>query len=564
MEVSRHPPSCGIKNLYPLLLNAIQDDLASLVKKWEARVGAKETEITMKMGRKVWTPKTFCPHSRTVTTLSSPFLVSSPSLEDEELRELKELLRWPDPHGIVSLNSSTSPLNFECHILHPKAKYSVGDYLEVVLTTQDHWKRPKTYGGDFFRAKLHTPKLKAGVTGLVTDHQNGTYTISFLLLWVGEVQISIRLVHSSEVVQIMKKARDLRPDKVYFQGHFQRNGTEETTECNMEIPGRPVCKYEDQRNGETWVCVRPKNLPCDSLVYHSVGGYRKVTNKTEDSLMARELTDQELALQIPPVHVISSNSLEFTGTKQLQLPACCPGVVATQPSGFYYNDMWMTLACSHKRFPTSAEASTCLKGKIIHMFGDSTLRQWWEYLLRFIPTIRQIDLHVGYKSGPLMAVDPGNGLVIHWRAHGSPLRTDKTMIADLHYMANDIANIGGGPDVVIVFTIWAHFTTHPVEMYIRRVRNIRRSIAELLTRSPKTTVIIKTANTGYKSIYGSDWLSLQLDMILRKMFSELPVAVVDAWDMTSCHYLRDDIHPGKIIIQNEVDMFLSFICPHST
>ncbi|KAJ1118911.1 hypothetical protein NDU88_007098 [Pleurodeles waltl] len=45
MEVSRHPTSCSIKNLYPLLLNAIQDDLASMVKKWEARVGAKETEV---------------------------------------------------------------------------------------------------------------------------------------------------------------------------------------------------------------------------------------------------------------------------------------------------------------------------------------------------------------------------------------------------------------------------------------------------------------------------------------------------------------------------------------
>ncbi|KAJ1117779.1 hypothetical protein NDU88_005975 [Pleurodeles waltl] len=55
MEVSRHPTSCGIKNLYPLLLNAIQDDLVSLVKKWEARVGAKETEVceSMEMARTV-------------------------------------------------------------------------------------------------------------------------------------------------------------------------------------------------------------------------------------------------------------------------------------------------------------------------------------------------------------------------------------------------------------------------------------------------------------------------------------------------------------------------------
>ncbi|KAJ1177754.1 hypothetical protein NDU88_003006 [Pleurodeles waltl] len=55
MEVSQHPTSCGIKNLYPLLLNAIQDDLALLVKKWEGRVVAKETEVceSMEMARTV-------------------------------------------------------------------------------------------------------------------------------------------------------------------------------------------------------------------------------------------------------------------------------------------------------------------------------------------------------------------------------------------------------------------------------------------------------------------------------------------------------------------------------
>ncbi|KAJ1166922.1 hypothetical protein NDU88_007317 [Pleurodeles waltl] len=55
IEVLRHPTSCGIKNLYPLLLNAIQDDLALLVKKWGGRVGAKETEVceSMEMARSV-------------------------------------------------------------------------------------------------------------------------------------------------------------------------------------------------------------------------------------------------------------------------------------------------------------------------------------------------------------------------------------------------------------------------------------------------------------------------------------------------------------------------------
>ncbi|KAJ1083288.1 hypothetical protein NDU88_003447 [Pleurodeles waltl] len=55
MEVSRHRTSCGIKNLYPLLLSTIQDHLVLLVKKWEGRVGAKEAEVceSMEMARTV-------------------------------------------------------------------------------------------------------------------------------------------------------------------------------------------------------------------------------------------------------------------------------------------------------------------------------------------------------------------------------------------------------------------------------------------------------------------------------------------------------------------------------
>ncbi|KAJ1203924.1 hypothetical protein NDU88_007705 [Pleurodeles waltl] len=45
MEVGGQPTSCGIKNLYPLLLNSAQDDMALLVKKWEGRLGAKELEV---------------------------------------------------------------------------------------------------------------------------------------------------------------------------------------------------------------------------------------------------------------------------------------------------------------------------------------------------------------------------------------------------------------------------------------------------------------------------------------------------------------------------------------
>jgi hypothetical protein len=82
----------------------------------------------------------------------------------------------------------------------------------------------------------------------------------------------------------------------------------------------------------------------------------------------------------------------------------------------------------------------------------------------------------------------------------------------------------------------------------------------LLAREPSTLVVIKLANTGYKSVYGSDWLT-QVNRLLRAAFAGLRVAFVDAWDMTSSLALPDSIHPGRLIVQNEVALFLSFICP---
>ncbi|XP_030044084.1 NXPE family member 3 [Microcaecilia unicolor] len=492
--------------------------------------------------------------STTAPTPSTP----TPWQVSEEVKMLKELIKWPEPQGTTYFISSTSPQNCDYRILNPRAKYSVGETLEVLLTARDHQKRPKSYGGDFFLAKLHSPKLKAGVTGSVKDHWNGTYTITFLLLWPGDAVVSIQLIHSSEAVSIIKRVRDTSPNKVYFYGYFQRNGAAETTECNMEIPQRPVCEYIDPGTGEKWVCVRPKQLSCSSLVYHSMGNYRRVTTTEEDGFLAGAVTNQKLQERVPAITVLAGKR----SLGEPQPPICTPGLSTPNPSGFYYQDAWTSRICASKRFPDPSDISKCLRGKVVYMFGDSTLRQWWEYLLDVVPSLKQIDLHVSYKSGPLIAADTENNILIQWRGHGNPLRTEKTMVANLHYMANDIDAIGGGPDVVIAFTLWAHFTTFPVEWYIRRVRIIRQAVTDLLQRSPQTTVIIKSANTGYKTVYGSDWLSFQLDIILRRMFLGVPVAIVDAWQMTSCHYLLDNIHPGRVIIQNEVDLFLSHICPH--
>ncbi|XP_077117860.1 NXPE family member 3-like isoform X1 [Ranitomeya variabilis] len=476
------------------------------------------------------------------------------------LSELLELIDWPEPPSTVSHASfSTSPKNCDYHLLNPRDTYRIGESLQVLITARDHFGQPKNYGGDFFQAKLHSGKVKAGVTGQVKDHGNGSYVATFLLPWTGEAEVHIRLIHSSEAVDVLKKKRESHPGKVYFNGYFRYNGRSAVAECNLQIAGKDVCTYIDPVSGDKWHCVRPQNLPCHSLIFHSMGGYRKVTNALEDSLFSGSVTDKTISGTVPPIIIKPDERFSDLLSK---LPICKSGLNISQPSGFYNGDIWTSLVCQGHHFPHPSGALDCLKGKDIHMFGDSTLRQWFEYLEKFIPSLKRIDLHVNYQSGPLIAVETNAGLVMRWKAHGLPLRTTKTMMSDLHYEAADLAGIGGGPHTVIVLTLWAHFTTYPVRVYLERLEKLQQAISSLLFRSPETTVIIKSANTGYKSIYGSDWLSLQLDILLRAIFKGMRVIILDVWDMTSCHYLPDDIHPGPPVIKNEVDLMLSHICPH--
>lgn len=134
---------------------------------------------------------------------------------NSSLLKVLKVIDWPEPPSAVNhFTFSTSPKNCDYHLLNPQATYRVSESLKVFITARDHNGRPKNYGGDFFQAKLYSSKVKAGVTGQVKDHNNGSYLATFLLPWPGEAQVHIRLIHSSEAVDVLKKKRESDPGKV--------------------------------------------------------------------------------------------------------------------------------------------------------------------------------------------------------------------------------------------------------------------------------------------------------------------------------------------------------------
>ncbi|XP_031438947.1 NXPE family member 3-like isoform X2 [Clupea harengus] len=438
--------------------------------------------------------------------------IKDPGFSADEWDRMLKLVHWGGPdRQITTANTSTSPDHSAFVINDLKGSYYVGEELHVTIVAKDFTKTPKSYGGDFFQAKVYSDK-KASVFGELLDHQNGTYSARFTLPWAGLASVAVRLIHSSEAVQVLRRHRSTYPDSVYFYGFYVGNNpqgarVEERVVCNIKWEGVVLksaqedccCEYQNAHIGLTWQCRKPQTLPCSALVYHSMGGYTNHMTALEKVLMDSQHVNRWLKGDSRLIRVMASNAT--IGSRE----SCKPGLPTPIPSGFYMNNVWTSFVCAARHFAED-DTTQCLKDKHIYIMGDSTSRQWFDYLIQAVPTLKRMNLHSENQVGPLMAVDVQNNIDLHYRSHGLPLRCLKAPVVSLHYMSNEIDDMAGGPHTVIIFNMWAHFTSFPLSYYANRVSQVRRAVVALLRRAPETKVIIKSANTGYKVSPGSSLL----------------------------------------------------------
>ncbi|XP_051538760.1 NXPE family member 3-like isoform X2 [Myxocyprinus asiaticus] len=301
----------------------------------------------------------------------------------DEWTSLQKALDWLSPdEEITQLNLSTSPVHSTFSIVELNESYKVGEKIHVTITARDHNNNLKPYGGDFFQAKLFNLELKAGVFGEVVDHLNGT--------WEGQAQVSVRLMHSSEAVQLLKKYGESPFTRSHYNGYFEGPGPNgsrisEVVECNLKwgpngswIKGNCCCEYKDVKTGTVWQCLRPKSLSCDYWVFHERGAFESPLNPFEKQLYTSKLTNVAITGDKHIINVLPNT----TGIGSME--RCRPGLTTPVPAGFYLHDVWKSFVCCTKHF-SRQEMGNCLRNKIVYMLGDSTTRQWFEHFLSTVP-----------------------------------------------------------------------------------------------------------------------------------------------------------------------------------
>nr|XP_045001952.1 NXPE family member 2 [Jaculus jaculus] len=474
----------------------------------------------------------------------------------EILEKLDQLI---PPRPFTHFKTTTSAAHSTATVLNPRRTYCVGDQLDVLLEARDHLGRRKKYGGDFLRARMSSPALKAGASGKVTDFNNGTYLVSFKLFWEGSVFLSVLLIHPSEGVSALWRARNKAYDRVIFTGHFVNGTSQVVTECGLTLNTKSeLCQYLDARDQEAFYCVKPPRIPCESLIHmHSKNRGISYLSEEEWRLFQRSNVGVEVLKNLPPVQVLRCNKTEGMQKK------CQVGMKTPFPSGYTLKERWIMTFCKQHEFSTIQQINDCLKRKLIYLMGDSTLRQWIYYLQKVVKSLTSFDHH---GSGPfkiLVLLDIKRHILVQWKKHGNPFVTEKLFsMKEDNYIPREIDRIAGDDATVIVITLGQHFRPFPMNIFIRRVLNIKRAIERLFLRSSETKVILKTENTRevHKNAeMFSDFHGYIQNLIMRDIFEDLNVGIIDAWDMTIA-YSTNNVHPPDNVIGSQIDMFLNYIC----
>ncbi|XP_074072826.1 NXPE family member 4 isoform X2 [Macrotis lagotis] len=485
----------------------------------------------------------------------------SPTITDMKIKKIKKKLDQLIPHRPFShINTTTSAVHSVAKIISPKTTYCRGDQLDILLEVRDYLGQRKEYGGDFLRARISSPDLKAGASGTVIDFNNGTYLVSFTLFWVGRISLSLLLIHPSEGVSALWRARNRGYDKVTFTGQFASDAFEVFTECGFALnTSAELCQYLDPRDQEAFYCVKPPQVSCDALTQlKSKNKEVSYLSNLEKSLFNSFSIGMEVLDSFDPINV--SECMEQT--KSLK-ENCKPGMWSPDSIGYVWNNTWNLASCNLSHFHIETQMNVCLKGKLIYILGDSTTRQWMEYFIKNIKTLKSVDLHGFGKLRRQLAVDLERNIFIQWQRHGYPLVGSNSYSAkENEYLAHVIDRIAGDKNTIIVFSLGQHFRFFPIEIFIRRAINVHNAIERLFQRSPETRVILKSENIREMNNDPerlSDFHGYIQSLLLKYIFQDLHVDVIDAWNMTIA-YGTNDVHPPEYVVENQINMFLNHIC----
>ncbi|XP_078540275.1 NXPE family member 2-like [Lissotriton helveticus] len=478
--------------------------------------------------------------------------------------QVKTIMRKIDQR--IPKVSFTHPDNTTCaskckvSIINPRDSYCIGDNVTIQIDVFDYLGNRKKYGGDFLRARIYSPDLEAGASGKIVDFHNGTYCVQFILFWEGKVKVSLFVIHSSEAVAALWRGRNTGYNYIDHKVKYTNATHDVEAKCGYDLDTEEeVCNLMEDLDEYPFYCIRPAHMSCSSIT-KTTSYY---TGRSYFTELERPLFDKSRIREAIPHDLQDLSVLKCSNQSEPVKQKCKTGMKHQFPSGYFLQNIWHPASCSLTKLYTQDEINSCLNGNFLHFFGDSTMMQWYFHLTGLLKDLKDLDLYGDGWIKTYLMVDTSRNIKLQFRVHGLPfLYEEFHKCAGNKAIPEHIDHIGGNKQTVLTLTFGAHFRAFPLHIFIARAIGVRKAIEKLLLRSPETKIVLKTENTAANTVYFeclSDFHGYIQYKILNNLLQDLNIATVDAWDMTIAA-ASNNVHPPPIVIQNEVNQFLAYIC----
>ncbi|XP_077981362.1 NXPE family member 3-like [Glandiceps talaboti] len=428
-----------------------------------------------------------------------------------------------------------------------------GGFIHVVVESYDGYGNKRLRGGDFLQAVMSNDRFKQRTAGRIFDYLNGTYSIYFFAGWQGDATITVKMYTAREAILFLNNMYSSSGQHLQWTGYFSDGNTTQSSICNVIYQDiwEEKCEFVNPLSlGSTaFVCDKPDNLSCNTI-YDTGHNVIDMDEKT-----AEEITGKQYLFKIAqndqpidhPIDVKISDS-----DVQLKLPSCGPDLPIPLSNGYWSDNLtFVPLMCQSQQW-TPDDAVTCLSGKHLHFYGGSSLQSNLKVLKPFLGDHLNAQANVLFH-GQFVALRMG---IINQTLRGNPFEAD---------YIDKIECTTHTP--VLVMNFCFHFGSWPSRAYLDRLFAAKLALVRLTKRCPNSIILFKLSHprskaTLQQSVHSANYRFYDMNRMARRVLGGIGIRFLDVWDLVLSHSHENDIHPPSFIVQQQIHLMLSFICPH--
>lgn len=446
----------------------------------------------------------------------------------------------------------------------------------VTIQTFTRSNKKKTVGGDLLIIWAVQKHGGLGrVAGHVVDEGNGQYTGILRVPWSGPTIILVKVGTAIENACLRLKAMKKYGNSVFslhkgwgIRGVFTAGSNEVSTPCgaNSYIYGfANVCNFTELNDNLSWFCGHPQICDCSNIFSFATGPFdASLVNPNEKVI-------------IPSVYPLRKGyEIEADGNKPRPRVQCKdrPALdswleTTNATSGFWQDNHWQFMNCYTNINHVYDSYRKCLFNKTLVFLGDSTVRQYVEFILHKIMDIPVKSLKDA--RGPERTYHSRewfekHGIRLTYLKHAMPFHNPDFPPKNITSYGTELNTLAkssiSDSELIVMINYHVHYQAYPIFVFRDRIRHLVKALREFLKLKPRSKILLKSPHLCHLDTRWYDGtISMIYKDIMLEEFGELKKSVIylDVWSISLAHN-NQDLHPEGDALQSQIQQFMSYIC----